>query len=322
MNERPTVVVVADRYLGSADHERALAGGRAEIRGASLDTPADVAAATADADAVLVTTHPMTAAHIAALGPGVRIIGRAGIGLDAIDLDAAKARGVAVYHTPDYCVNEVADQTLTCILMLQRRMRDQERVARTADWSGRFEIRLPALEATTVGVVGAGRIGRAVLARLEPFRVARLAFDPLAPSMPPGVERVDDLDDLLARSDVVTLHAPLTPETRHMLSAGRIARMRRGACLVNVSRGPLVDSVALAAALADGQIAGAAVDVFDPEPPPADHPLRSAPNIILTPHFAWHSIEAETRVRAQTLEAVLAFASGGEPVDGRMAVRP
>lgn len=317
-----TVVVVADRYIGSPDHERALAAGRAEIRAASLDTPDEVVAATADADAILVTTHTLTAAHIAALGPGVRIIGRAGIGLDAIDLEAARARGVAVYHTPDYCVDEVADQAVACILMLQRRMRDQERVARTADWSGRSGIRLPALEVTTVGVLGAGRIGRAVLARLEPFRVQRLVHDPFASEVPAGVERVDDLDALLARSDVVTIHAPLTPETRHLLSAERIARMRRGAYLVNVSRGPLVDSVALAAALADGQIGGAAVDVFDPEPPSADDPLRSAPNIILTPHFAWHSIEAETRVRAQTLEAVLAFVAGREPADGRMAVRP
>ena len=319
--DRPDVVV-AEPYLGPLDHERDLAGDRAQIRGASLLTPDDVATATAAADAIVVTTHPMTAAHIEALGPGVRIIGRAGIGLDSIDLEAARARGVAVFHTPDYCVDEVADQTLTDILMLQRRMREQETVARATEWSGRAAIRLPALSVTTVGVVGAGRIGRAVLARLEPFRVERLVYDPFATEIPAGVTRVDDLDDLLERSDIVTLHAPLMPETRHMISAERLARMRPGSYLVNVSRGPLVDSEALAAALASGHLSGAAVDVFDPEPPPGNHPLRSAPNILLTPHFAWHSIEAETRVRAQTLEAVLAFVGGHDPVDGRMAVRP
>src|SRR4051794_40939188 len=145
-------VVVADPYIGPVAHEQALAGSRADVSLASLASPAEVAAATADADAIVVTTHTMTAAHLDALGPGVRIIGRAGIGLDAIDLDAARARGVAVYHTPDYCVDEVADQALACILMLQRRMRDQERVAGMIDWSSRGSIRIPALEATTVGV--------------------------------------------------------------------------------------------------------------------------------------------------------------------------
>lgn len=316
------VVVIADPYLGPVDHEAALAGQRATVRIARLDTPAAVASATADADAVIVTTHPMTAELIGALGPRVRIIGRAGIGLDSIDLEAAAARGVAVFHTPDYCVDEVADQALASILMLQRRMLDQQAVARTTDWAGRAAIRLPALAATTVGVLGAGRIGRAVLARLEPFRVERLVHDPFAVETPPGVLRVDDLDELLERSDIVTIHAPLTPGTRHLLSAERIARMRPGSYLVNVSRGPLVDSAALADALTRGHLAGAAVDVFEPEPPPADHPLRRAPNVILTPHFAWHSIEAEARVRGQTLEAVLAVVAGREPVDGRMAVHP
>jgi lactate dehydrogenase-like 2-hydroxyacid dehydrogenase len=134
------VVVIADPYLGPVDHERALAGDRATVRVAKLDAPAAVAAATADADAVIVTTHPMTAELIGALGPGVRIIGRAGIGLDSIDLEAAAARGVAVFHTPDYCVDEVADQTLAGILMLQRRMLDQQAVAvRSLPGSSRSE---------------------------------------------------------------------------------------------------------------------------------------------------------------------------------------
>lgn len=313
---------MADPYLGSLDHEAGLAGDRAEVVGASLDTPADVAAATADAAAVLITTHRMSAEHIAALGPFVRVIGRAGIGLDAIDLEAAHSRGIAVYHTPDYCLDEVADQTLACILMLQRRMADQERVARAAGWAGRSPLRIHALAATTVGVVGAGRIARAVLARLEPFRVRRLTYDPNVADLPPGVESCPTLDDLLGAADIVTLHLPLLPETRGLLSEARIRSMRPGSFLVNVSRGPLVDTAALAAALRDGHLAGAAVDVYEPEPPTTDDPLLDAPNTILTPHFAWHSIEAEDRCRTQTLEAVLATINGREPADGRLAVRP
>ena len=315
-------IVVADRYLGSLDHEAGLAGDRAEVVGASLDTPADVAAATAEAAAVLITIHPMSEEHIAALGNGVRVIGRAGIGLDNIDLEAARRRGIAVYHTPDYCVDEVADQTLACILMLQRRMADQQRVARAPGWPDRASLRLHALTVTTVGVVGGGRIGRAVLARLAPFGVRRLVYDPFPVEVPAGVEATATLEELLTAADIVTLHLPLLPETRGLLSEARIRSMRAGSFLVNVSRGPLVDTRALAAALRDGHLAGAAIDVYDPEPPTADDPLLDAPNTILTPHHAWHSIEAETRCRAQTLEAVLAVIDGREPPDGRLAVRP
>lgn len=322
MSPKRPRIVIAERYLGSSEHEAGLAGDRADVVTASLDTPADIAAATAEAGAVLITTHRMSDEHIAALGGAVRVIGRAGIGLDAIDLDAARRRGIAVYHTPDYCVDEVADQTLTSILMLQRRMADQQRVARAAGWPDRASLRIHALTVTTVGVVGAGRIGRAVLARLEPFGVRRLAYDPFAAEVPAGVEACATLEDLLAASDVVTLHMPLLPETRGLLSETRIRSMRPGSYLVNVSRGPLVDTRALAAALRDGHLGGAAVDVYEPEPPAADDPLLDAPNTILTPHHAWHSIEAETRCRAQTLEAVLAVIDGREPADGRLAVRP
>jgi D-3-phosphoglycerate dehydrogenase / 2-oxoglutarate reductase len=322
MTEQMPTVVVADTYLGPVDHEQALAQGRAVVRAVRLVTPADVAVATADADALLVTTQPLTADHIAAFGPRMRIIGRAGIGLDSIDLEAAGARGVAVYHTPEYCVSEVADQTLTNILMLVRQMRDQLIVGRTPGWTGRERITIHALEALTVGVVGAGRIRRAVLERLAPFSVRRLAFDPVMETIPNGVERADSLDALLEQSDVVTLHLPLVPETRGLISRDAISRMRQGAYLVNVSRGPLVDTTALAEALDGGLLAGAVVDVFEREPVSDEETLLASSNAILTPHIAWQSVEAGVRVRAQTLNAVLAYLLGSDPAAGRLAVRP
>ena len=292
------------------------------VRVAKLDTPTAVAAATADADAIIVTTHPMTAELIGALGPRVRIIGRAGIGLDSIDLEAARPAGSPCSTRPTTASTRSPTKPLpTSSCSSGGSSTSRPWPARSTGPAGRRS-GCPPWRPPRSGVLGAGRIGRAVLARLEPFRVQRLVHDPFAVDTPPGVLRVDDLDELLERSDIVTIHAPLTPETRHLLSAERIARIRPGSYLVNVSRGPLVDSVALADALTRGHLAGAVVDVFDPEPPPPDHPLRHAPNVILTPHFAWHSIEAETRVRAQTLEAVLAVVAGREPVDGRMAVRP
>ncbi len=316
------IVVVAQPYLGSLDHEIARAASRVRIVGADVDTPEQLEAATRDAAALIVTTHSIAAEHVASLGRGVKVIARAGIGLDAIDLDAARERGIAVFHTPDYCIDEVADQAVTSILMLQREMALQQQVARRAGWTGREAIRLRALATVTVGVVGAGRIGRAVLNRLEPFSVHRVAVDPVAGLLPAGVSRCETLEELLAIADVVTLHVPLTPETRHLLSEPRIRSMRRGSYVVNVSRGPLIDNAALAAALHDGHIAGAAIDVFEPEPPAADDPLLDAPNAILTPHFAWHSIDSEVRCRNQTLDAAIAIIEGREPVDGRLAVRP
>jgi D-3-phosphoglycerate dehydrogenase / 2-oxoglutarate reductase len=247
---------------------------------------------------------------------------RAGIGLDSIDFEAAGARGVAVYHTPEYCVSEVAGQTLTNILMLVRQMRDQMIVGRTPGWTGRERITIHALEALTVGVVGAGRIRRAVLERLAPFSVRRLAFDPVIETIPNGVERADSLDARLEQSDVVTLHLPLVPETRGLISRDAISHMRQGAYLVNVSRGPLVDTTALAEALDGGLLAGAVVDVFEREPVSDEETLLASSNAILTPHIAWQSVEAGVRVRAQTLNAVLAYLLGSDPAAGRLAVRP
>jgi D-3-phosphoglycerate dehydrogenase len=318
----PLQVVVADPYLGDVAFERGHAGDRATLHQASLDTPGDVLRATADADAVIVTTHALTDAHIAAFGPRVRIIGRAGIGLDAIDLDAALRRGVAVFHTPDYCVGEVADQTVLSILALARHLPDQERIARSPGWAGRGALRFRPLNELTIGVIGAGRIGQAVLARLAPFGPTRLVFDPFVVDVPPGVEREADLDRLLRRSDVVTLHCPLTPETRGLLSAERLGRMKDGAFLVNVARAQLVDEPALVEALTAGRLGGAALDVFPVEPIPAGSAVLRPPRVILTPHYAWHSTTAETRTRLQTLDGVLAYLGGSIPTDGRMALLP
>jgi len=316
----PARVVIADPYLGDISFERAYAGDRSNVSQAGLETPGSVRLATADADAVIVTTHALTKAHIDALGPRVRIIGRAGIGLDSIDLEAARARGISVFHTPDYCVSEVADQTILLMLALLRQLSDQDRVARTPGWEGRTDLRFRPFEELTVGVIGAGRIGRAVLSRLAPFGPTRLVFDPYIGPDLDGVQRETDLARLLDRSDIVSLHCPLTPETRGLLSGERIGRMKSGAYLVNVARAQLVDEPALDAALRSGRLGGAAIDVFATEPLPSNSPLLTAPRIILTPHFAWHSTTAEERTRRQTIDGVLAHLGGSIPLDGRMAV--
>jgi D-3-phosphoglycerate dehydrogenase len=318
----PPVVVVAEGMFEpsviDAENERGLAR---LVRG-RFDAAAGIRDATADADAVMISVHALPASSIAALAPSIRIIGRAGIGLDAIDLEAARARGIAVFHTPDYCTMEVADHAAGLILALVRRVLPSDAIARR-DWPAWRSIgEIRALSDSTLGVVGCGRIGREVIRRMAPFGMRILAFDPWVGEAAPPAEMVGSLDELLAAADIVTLHSPLTDETRGMFGAAEFARMRPGAYLVNVSRGGLVDEQALVDALLSGHLGGAGIDVLSTEPPPPDSPIFGAPNTIITPHTAWYSVASERRVFAETIEGLTAYLRGAEPPSGRLAVRP
>lgn len=316
------LIVVAEGTLHETALEESHVGSRATIRLARIDTPDQVREATRDAQAVVVTTNPLTAAHIAAFGNSVRVIGRAGTGLDAIDLEAARARGLFVYHTPDYSTSEVATHALALILAVQRRILEADRQARTdfAGWRALGAIR--PMDELTAGVVGAGRIGRAVMDRLRPFVANIVTYDPFIESTPEGVERVDSLDDLLRRSDVVTLHMPLTAETRGMIGARELGLLPAGAIVVNVSRGGLIDEADLRAELESGRLAGAALDVLSKEPPRPDDPILGAPRLVLSPHMGWYSSASERRVRTQVVDGVLACLDTVAPATGRIAVDP
>lgn len=315
-------IVLAQGTFADARIEQEAARGRATVREASLATPADVASNTADAHAVIVTINPLTAAHIAALGKGVRMISRAGIGLDAIDLEAARARGISVYHFPDYATAEVATHAVAMLLAVHRRLREADLLAREAwtEWSLLKPIH--PIEDATIGIVGYGRIGRAVASRLRPFAKGIQAYDPVSPVSDGDITGVSTLEDLLRTSDMVSLHLPLTPKTTNLLGAAEIALMPAGAILVNVSRGGLVDETALAAALSAGHLGGAGFDVSREEPPAVDSPLYHAPRLLLSPHIAWYSERAEMRLRRNAVEAILAVSQGASPSTGRFAVEP
>jgi D-3-phosphoglycerate dehydrogenase / 2-oxoglutarate reductase len=316
------VIVVAKGTIQDTALEEAHLAGRGVVRLATIESPEQVRESTRDAEAVVVTTNPLSAEHIAALGDGVRVIGRAGTGLDAIDLEAAKGRGLFVYHTPDYCTTEVATHALALILSVHRRVLEADRLARTAYSDWRTLGPIPPLDALTAGVVGGGRIGRAVMTRLLPFVERVVTYDPYMPNAPEGVERVGSLDDLLRRSHIVTLHMPLTPETRGLIGAREFGLLPDGAIVVNVSRGGLVNEADLRAALEGGRLAGAALDVLSSEPPPPDDAILGAPRLVLTPHIAWYSTASERRVRTQVLDGVLACLAGDAPKTGRIAVDP
>ncbi len=306
-----------------ADVEREHLEGRpVTVRVASLETVSDIARETEGADGVIVTWNPMPREFINALSSSVRILTRAGIGLDAIDLEAAKERGIAVFHVPDYCTEEVATHAVSMILALNRRLVQANRLARE-DWLGWKALgEVVPLSQLTVGVVGTGRIGRAVVSKLVPLCGRILTYDPNVAEAPDGASAASSLDDLLRSSDAVTLHIPLLGETRGIIGARELALLRPGAVVVNVSRGGLVDTQALVAALESGQLSGAGLDVLEHEPPEPDDPILRAPNVILTPHFAWYSVASERRARTISVDGMIDYLEGRQPSAGRLAIIP
>ena len=283
----------------------ALASDRFEIVRRTGLTGEALAEALEEVDAVIVRSETRISAEVIPGGGRLRVIGRAGVGVDNIDVDAATARGVAVMNAPAGNTIAAAELTLALLLAAVRRVADADRSMREGRWDrGRFKG--VELYGKTLGLVGAGRIGSTVAERARAFGMSVIAFDPyLTPERAQalGMEPVD-LAALLERADVVTLHVPLTDSTRGLIGAQQLARMKKGAIIVNAARGGVVDEAALAAALESGHLGAAALDVFEEEPLPADHPLRSAPRLVLTPHLGASTAEAQHNVAVEIAEAV------------------
>jgi D-3-phosphoglycerate dehydrogenase / 2-oxoglutarate reductase len=270
----------------------------------------------ADADAVITQFSPLNAQVIAAMKK-VRVIVRYGIGVDNVDLQAARERGIPVCNVPTYCIDEVADHTLAFVLALTRQVIPNCLQVRSGQWGLAVPISaMKTLRHMTVGVVGFGRIGREVVRRLLPFCELVRVFDPLVNPKEinsAGASASTSLEELLPRSDILTLHCPSTPETRRMLNGDCFARMKRGSTLVNLARGDLVDTEALVAALQSGHLAGAALDVCDPEPIPPGHPLLRMPTVVVSAHVASASDRAVRTLR-ETAAGLVASALRGEPL--------
>ncbi|MEJ7774232.1 MAG: C-terminal binding protein [Nocardioidaceae bacterium] len=287
-----------------------------------VDTPQEVAQLTAGAAALVVSLHRLDEAQIGALADTVQVIGRAGVGLDSIDLEAADRHGVAVVYQPTYATAEVATHAVSMLLSLHRRLPQADAAVRSG-WGGAADIgRVWSLSDASVGVLGCGRIGRAVVDRLLPFVREVRVFDPMVTDGVPGARLVAGLDELLDDVDALSLHLPLNHETRHLIGREQMLAMRSGSVLVNVSRGGLIDEQALAVMLSEGHIAGAGLDVFETEPLPDSSPLRSAPNLLLSPHVAWYSDTASSRLCEWTVADVVCYASGQSVAHGRLAVAP
>ena len=274
---------------------------------------AEVAARIAGFEVVLANKSVVDRATIAA-NPQLRLIALTATGVDNVDLGAARAAGIAVCNLRDYCTPSVVQHVFAMLLALTHRLADYGALVQSGGWSqaGRFSVfpyPIRELSGRVFGIVGLGALGRATARVAESFGMkVEIA------NRPDGgrVASRSDLDDLLPRLDVLSLHCPLTDATRGLVSRARLARMKPDAVLINTARGALVDTAALAEALKAGRLGGAGIDVLEREPPPADHPLLAPgiPNLIVTPHVAWAARESRQRCLDELAANVVAFRSG------------
>lgn len=314
-----TVVVSDGTDPDSTVREKILADAGSTIVSQLARTPEEVISVAEGADAILVDARtPVTADVVSALD-SVRVVGRLGIGVDNIDVQAAADAGVVVVHAPSYCVDEVSTHAVTLLLACIRRLVAYDRSVRRGAWKDGVESPPRRVAGTTVGLVAFGQIGRAVAEKLEGFGVEVLAFDRYVEASAMAEYDVEavDFEGLLRGSDAISIHAPLTAETRGLFDAEAFEHMRSEAVLVNTARGPIVDEDALLAALETGSIRGAGLDVFTDEPLESS-PLFDRDDVIVTPHVAWYSEEARrdrSRIVTEDVVRVLEGKAPRNPVD-------
>jgi D-3-phosphoglycerate dehydrogenase len=311
----PLVAVAGVRYPDLHLEEQILSPlGCRIVRG-----PADDAKTTIDlcreAEGVLIGSIPQFIPTVIEKLDACRILSRAGIGVDNIDLAAAKKKGIVVTNVPDYCIEEVSDHAMALILSFARKLSQGADIVQEGGW-GIIPLRpiLP-LNECALGIVGIGRIGTALGKKASAFGMRLLAHDPIAPDA--AFKRIKakkvSLAQLLKDSDYISLHAPLIPKTRGMINEAALKRMKKESVLINVARGELIDENALRKAIRSGEIRGAGLDVLSEEPPSKKHALLGLPGCVITPHSAWYSTAAQEELRRKSAEEVLRVLSGKKP---------
>jgi len=309
-------VVLTDYVWESLDVEKKTLEGIADLVALQTKKPEEFLAEAADCDALLNTYAGPITADVTARMRKCRIIARYGIGVDTIDLDAATQAGIIVTNNPTYCIEEVAEHTMSLLLACARKVAVYDRIVRGGRWElppGKPMFRL---SGQTLGLIGFGNIARQVAVRAASFGMRILFADPFVQEGQfdvPGKKMA--LHDLLGESDFVSLHPPLLAETRKMINDDALSRMKPSAFLINCSRGPIVDTDALVRVLDAKKIAGCALDTTDPEPLPDPHPLRGRENVIITPHVAWYSEQALVGLQAGAPSEVRRVLTGEWPVN-------
>jgi D-3-phosphoglycerate dehydrogenase len=310
-------VIITDYIYGEPDEEiKVLEKIGAKLELHQCSTEDEVIEVSKNADGILNTYAPISRRVIETLKK-CKAIARYGIGFDTIDLDAATEKGIAVMNVPTYCVDEVADHTLALILAASRRVTLFDRAIREGSWDWRDGRPIHRLRDRTLGLIAVGRIGRALVERIRPIGMRIMAFDPYVPDermREMGIEPVT-FDRLLEEADIISVHTPLTKETRHMLGYEQFKKMKNTAILVNTSRGPVVNIPDLVRALEEGRIGIAALDVLEREPPPKDDPILKLDNVILTPHTAFYSEGSLKEAKITASEEVARVLTGRRPVN-------
>jgi D-3-phosphoglycerate dehydrogenase len=310
----PTVVIAYADFPDTDLEDNVLKTiGATIVRLGGLETPEQLEAAR-QADGLMVSIHNVPASLLNSMAR-CRIVSRMGTGLDAIDIPAATARGIWVTNVPDYAVDEVSTQAIAFLLTMARRLPRLMASTQKGVWDSGLQRPFPRLKGQTLGVLGFGRIGRATAAKARGLGLEVIAHDPYVPASTmeaQGVQAVD-AERLWRNADFLSLHTPLTEETRQIINARTLALMKPTAFLINTARGALVDDLALQQAVRSGRLAGAALDVLGVEPPPPDHPLLHQENILITPHAAWYSEDSARQVRVSAADEIVRVLRGERP---------
>ena len=312
---RFTVVIADDRYASYHEEEAVLREVDAGVEIFASSSLSAARKAFAAADAILVNLFPMRADIIEGL-PKCRVISRYGVGYDNVDVEAATRKGIWVARVPDYCFEDVADHALALLLGCVRKIPYKDRMVREGRWNLHKDQPCYRMAGKTLGIIGYGNAGRCLHRKVFGFGFARVLV--CDPNVRASVIRAAGavpvpLSTLLTDADYISLHVPLTSETRHFIGARELAKVKRGLILVNTSRGPVIDERALAESLRDGHLAGAGLDVFEEEPVPRGSPLRTLDNVIFTDHAGWYSEESVVELKTKAAQNVAAVLAGGAP---------
>ena len=312
MKSRDFRVVITECDHGSIEEEKKeldLIG--AELILAQVNEEEDLIQACKDADG-LINQYALLTRRVLEHLPNCKVVSRYGVGVDSVDLKAATDLGIIVANVPDYCIDEVSNQTLAMILTLIRKTAFFDQKVKSNQWDFHLGIPIYRITGKTLGLIGCGKIGLEVAKKISAFGVKIIAFDPYLQKAGEGIE-LTDFGTVLKKSDFISIHCPLNESTRHLMGEREFEKMEKKPILINTSRGPIVDEAALIQALREGRLSGAGLDVLEKEPPDPQNPLLEMDNVILSPHVGFYSVESISELKGRTAENVSAVLLGKLP---------